>query len=108
MESRTSLLDERKPSRLRWIIPFLSFELAIAFGALLGVALLDLAWVGGLGILNLQISTAVGLLPSLILGFTISRQRKVSFIVATATSSFVAFTLSIFLNFRFGVAMVGI
>ena len=108
MESLTSISDDRKPPRLRWIIPFLSFEVANAAGALLGVALLDMAWVGGLGLFNLKLSAAIGVLPSLILSFWISRLRNVSLIFVTAASSMVAFTLSSLFSYHFSIAMAGV
>jgi hypothetical protein len=42
-------LDDRESPLPRWLAPFLVFELAIAVGSLIGIANLDLAWLGAWG-----------------------------------------------------------
>ena len=98
--------DKGNPSQLRWLILVLIFETVIATGSLLGVAMLNLAWLGGLGTCNALFLMAIGLVPSLILSFVITRQQKWRPI--TALTCVLVFILSAFISYHLGIAMVGI
>jgi len=108
MDSVSSKSRSVKLSPYIFAISFISLELSVAAGAIIGVAFLNADWVFGLGMSNMQVLSLFGIFPSIVLSLLLSMTSKELFLKCAKITIPAVFGVSILLSYFLGIAMVGI